>query len=167
MHNPNPNPNTTIAYRIAPINPAFVQAVRSTGRDGQGQAVERHTASGGEPCRDTLRRASPGEPLILASYCPFVQAGPYKEFGPVYVLAGPAPQNEWPRSLADLCEQGYLGDQFVLRAYSAAERIVDGQVVARGGAEEVLQTMLRRPDVQCVLVRFAGYGCYACRIERA
>ncbi len=62
---------------------------------------------------------------------------------------------------------GYLGEQFVLRAYSAAERIVGGVVVTREQAEDQLQTMLRDVEVCFVLVRFAGYGCYACRIERA
>lgn len=69
--------------------------------------------------------------------------------------------------MAALARNGYLGDQFVLHAYSAAERIVDGTVVTGEQAEATLQDMLRDENVRFVLVRFAGYGCYACRIERA
>lgn len=113
-----------------------------------------------------LRRAVAGEAILLASYCPFEQASPYREYGPVFVMAQANPQAPAANSLAALQDTGYLGDQFVLRAYSAAERIVDGVMVTRTDAEATLQTLLRRPEVQFVLVRFAGYGCYACRIER-
>lgn len=160
------NNNATIPYTMTPIAPAFVQKIRDTGRDDQDQAVEHLVASGGEPCRDVLRRAAPGEALILASYCPFALAGPYRELGPVFVLADPQPQAVLPTTLAALWECGYLKDPFVLRAYSEAERIVEGVVVSRAQAEDSLQAMLHRQAVRFVLARFAGYGCYACRIER-
>lgn len=163
MHTLSP---TAVDYTITPIHDAFLHSARSLGVDDQAQAVERHVASGGEPCRDVLRRAEPGEPLILASYSPFAVAGPYKEFGPVFVMADEQPHTAAPTSLAALMACGYLGPQFVLRAYSRAERIVDGIVVTREQAEEHLQDLLQRDDVQFVLVRFAGYGCYACRIDR-
>ncbi len=157
-----------VPYQIVSIRGAFLQTAQRQGLDDQAQAVERHVASGGEPCRDVFRRASPGEALLLASYCPFELAGPYKEFGPVFVMADAAANpTTHPDSLAALTRNGYLGDQFVLRAYSAAERIVGGTVVTREQAEATLQDMLRDENVRFVLVRFAGYGCYACCIERA
>lgn len=159
---------TAVDYTIVPIHAAFLQTAQKQGLDDLSQPVERHVASGGEPCRDVLRRASPGEHILLASYSPFVLATPYKEFGPVFVMAHTDAQPQtMPTSLAALIQRGYLGEQFVLRAYSSAERIVEGVVVTRAQAEDTLQTMLRRDDVQFVLVRFAGYGCYACRVERA
>jgi len=73
---------------IAPLPQDFLSRVRERGLDDQMQPVRRYVSTeGGEPCRDVLRRARPGEAVILASYCPFTQAGPYKEFGPVFVLA--------------------------------------------------------------------------------
>ncbi len=159
--------STPLPYKIVPIHAAFLKAVRNQGLDDLTQAVELHIASGGEPCRDVFRRAAPGEHILLASYSPFELATPYKEFGPVFVLADAAPHTPPPDSLAALAHCGYLGEQFVLRAYSAAERIVGGIVVTRDAAEEQLQDMLRDENVRFVLVRFAGYGCYACRIERA
>ena len=160
---------TAVAYTIVPIHAAFLENTRQRDLDDLAQPVEHHVASGGEPCRDVLRRASPGEHILLASYSPFALASPYKEFGPIFVMAHADAQQPkaMPTSLADLAQRGYLGEQFVLRAYSSAERIVDGVVVTRAQAEDTLQAMLRRDDVQFVLVRFAGYGCYACRVERA
>ena len=72
---------------IAAIPTRFLQRVRTEGLDDQGQAVKRVIAQGGEPCRDVLRRATAGEELILASFTPFSKPGPYKEYGPIFVLA--------------------------------------------------------------------------------
>src|SRR6266852_6401185 len=87
--------STTLAYplesatsiTIAPIPAAFLNRVRIEGLDDLGQAVKHVEAEGGEPCRDVLRRAQPGEKLILASFTPFTKPGPYHEYGPVFVLA--------------------------------------------------------------------------------
>jgi hypothetical protein len=157
---------TSITYRVIPISAAFLQRTRQTERDDQDQGIERVIAIGGEPCRDTLRRAIAGEELILASYSPFAVAGPYKEFGPVFISAN---QNELPidaLNLSDLVAQQYLGAQFVLRAYSAQERIVDARLTSPDQCESDLQALLNLDEVQFVLVRFAAYGCYACRLER-
>jgi hypothetical protein len=76
-----------VNINIAPIPTSFLQQVREQGLDHLGQQVKRVRAEGGEPCRDVLRRARPGEELILASFTPFSKPGPYKEYGPVFVLA--------------------------------------------------------------------------------
>ncbi len=161
--------STTIApvpYHIVPIHSAFLQRLRDLGLDDQAQLGEHHVATGGEPCRDVLRRAQPGERIMLASYTPFTRPGPYKEFGPIFVMADSAePAAPLPQTLDALSAIGYLRDTFVLRAYDAQDRIVDGVVVPSATAEHTLQDMLGRDGVRYVLVRFAGYGCYACRIE--
>src|SRR5438270_2200650 len=71
---------------VAPIPAAFLNRVRLEGLDDLGQPVKRGDAQGGEPCRDVLRRARPGEKLLLASFTPFTKPGPYHEYGPVFVL---------------------------------------------------------------------------------
>jgi len=160
----------TTPYRITPIRAGFVQRARAAGLDDLNQPVERHVAEGGEPCRDALRRARPGEALLLASYCPFEQAGPYREYGPVFLLADPSDDAEPVQGLDHLPlagEHPYLSPSFLLRAYSAAERILEGAVVAAAEAETHLQSLLSRAEVAFVLARFTGHGCYACRIERA
>lgn len=156
-----------VPYHIVPIHSAFLQRLREDGVDDQTQTAEHHIATGGEPCRDVLRRAQPGERIVLASYTPFTKPGPYKEFGPIFVMADGAEEasKPLPPSLNALAACGYLRDTFVLRAYDGADRIVDGVVVQVDAAEHTLQDMLRRETVRYVLVRFAGYGCYACRIE--
>lgn len=156
-------------HHIQPIRPTFLQKVRATAQDDLGQAVEHHVAKGGEPCRDVLRRAKAGEKLILASYSPFSVAGPYKEYGPVFILAEESGEEidlrnvSCSANVADLC---YLQAQFVLRAYSSKERIVDACVSSPEKAEGDLARMFSRPEVAFILIRFAAYGCYAARVNR-
>lgn len=150
--------------RIVPMAPAFLARVRA-GIDDLGQAVEYHVAQGGEPLRDCLRCARPGESILLASYCPFTKAGPYKEYGPVFVSA--LPQGMPRLDLLPLAgDEPYLPSCFVLRAYSHAERIVDACLSNAATATADLAAMFARDEVAFVLARFAAYGCYALRIER-
>ncbi len=155
-----------LSYKIIPVKSTFLQRARECDVDDQGQIVEHLIASGGEPCRDSLHRAKAGEELILGSYCPFEIAGPYKEYGPIFIRAQEDNQ-ALPQSLSMLVELEYLGQQFVLRAYSAQERIVDACLTVPQQCEADLQALLILPDVKFVLVRFPAYGCYACRIEPA
>ena len=136
----------------------------------QGQAVEHVVASGGEPRRDRLHRAAAGEELMLASFCPFEVSGPCKEYGPVFIHAHVHEHEHTqvhPQDLPDLIAQEYLVQQFVLRAYSAQERIVDACLTAPLQCDVDLRRLIENQGVKFVLVRFPAYGCYACRIERA
>jgi hypothetical protein len=155
----------TTPSRIIPLPSAFLERVRA-GVDDLGQPVERHVAAGGEPLRDCLRRALPGEVILLASYCPFTVAGPYREYGPVFVSSagGAAPI---PDALPTQGEAPYLGASFVLRAYSPDERIVDACLSSPQAAATDLGGFFARSEVGFVLARFPTYGCYALRIERS
>ncbi len=154
---------------IRPIIKDFLLKVREAGLDDQNQKVVRLIASGGEPCRDVLRRATPGEELILASYCPFTVAGPYKEYGPVFLLASPSEEFVDYRTLPlpKGSPTDYLRDQpFVLRAYSKTENIVAAEIVEPSSAHSVLRSMFESSQAEFVLARYAAYGCYGFRIER-
>lgn len=150
---------------IAPLPTTFLDKVRNEGIDDLGQPVRRLIAKGGEPCRDVLRRTEPGEELILSSFSPFSQPGPFHEYGPVYVLANPegdgSPRNELPMPT------NYLQQQFVLRAYSADESIRDAKLVTRDDAQETLERFLEHPETAFVHARFPTYGCFALRVDKA
>ena len=159
-------PRTTIT--VAPMPDAFLTRARVEGVDDLGQAVKRTVARGGEPCRDALRRAKPGEPLILASFSPFSKPGPYHEFGPVFILENAEPQ---PTLLDRLPRAGspddYLRDQFVIRAYSADEEILDAELTRAADIEPTIDRLFDSPATSFLHVRFPTYGCFALRIDRA
>lgn len=153
---------------IAPIPDTFLHRVRFERLDDLGQPVKRLVAQGGEPCRDVLRRAIAGEELILASFTPFSKPGPYKEYGPIFVLA--QPDGEIPRRDA-LPQAGapadYLREQFVIRAYSAAEEILDAALVKASDLAPAVERFLGADSTAFLHVRFPTYGCFALRIDRA
>jgi hypothetical protein len=152
-------------YSIAAPRAGFLARARTEGIDDLGQPVEHHIALGGEPCRDAFRRAQPGEALILASYCPFERAGPYREYGPVFILARPDAGAAVPALLPAAGERPYLGASFVLRAYSSDERIVGATLTTPRDAADHLQQLFDDHAPAFVLARFPTYGCYALRIE--
>ncbi|MEJ7807618.1 MAG: DUF1203 domain-containing protein [Telluria sp.] len=155
-----------VPYKIVAVRSDFLVRARSDGIDDLGQPVERITATGGEPCRDTFHRAEAGEELILASYCPFDYASPYREYGPVFILARNGGSVVPPEQLPLDGVQPYLGAQFVLRAYSPQERIVKAVLSTPREAAEHLQRLFADSGTAFVLGRFAAYGCYALRLER-
>jgi uncharacterized protein DUF1203 len=154
--------------RIAPVPQAFLDRVRSQGIDDQGQSVKRVIAEGGEPCRDVLRRARPGEPLILASFTPFTKPGPFKEYGPIYVLAKSSDEGVDLNALpAAGLESDYLRQQFVVRAYSDAEEIRDAAFINAGDFAATVDRFFAVAETAFLHVRFPTYGCFALRINRA
>jgi hypothetical protein len=155
-------------YQITPIRNDFLINVREAGIDDQNQAVMHIIAKGGEPCRDVLRRAKPGEYLILASYCPFIKSGPYKEYGAVFVLKH---QSDEAFDIDTLplptgSPSDYFGDNFVLRAYDNNEAIVDARIATLLNAELIIDEFLAQKKVSFIMARFTAYGCYALKLER-
>jgi len=161
-------PPAATILNVLPMPEDFLQRVRQTGLDDLGYPVHRMiSAEGGEPCRDALRRAYPGEELILASFSPFTQAGPYHEYGPVFVLANPDPTPLTLDTLPIFGETPYLRKQFALRAYSHYESILEAELVTPDTAYATIERFFSRDDVAFVHARFPSYGCFACRIDRA
>lgn len=158
---------TSTEVRIAPIPEQFLARVRNEGLDDLGQPVKRMVAQGGEPCRDVLRRARPGEELILASFTPFSKPGPYKEYGPIFVLAHPGDEAVERGALPPAGgPTDYLREQFAIRAYSSREEIVDAALIHASELESTVYRLLESLETAFLHVRFPAYGCFAMRIDR-
>lgn len=162
------NAAVDLAIAVASIPDRFLRRVRQQGLDDQGQPVKRLIAEDGEPCRDVLRRARPGEKLILASFTPFEKSGPYKEYGPIFVLADESTDVVRRDALPDAGgSNDYLREQFVIRAYSAEEEIVDAAMVQARDFRTMVERFLESPATAFLHFRFPTYGCFALRIDRA
>ena len=157
-------PLQEISFVAIPLSDEFAEHIRATGRDDFGRPAQVVSAAGGEPVRDQLRRATPGERLFLASYQAVPLPSAFAEIGPVYVCAEPSPtQLQW----RDELPAGYFNRTFALRAYNAANEIIDSTLVEPALAADLIRRWLARMDVAYLHARFAGHGCYACRFERA
>ncbi len=151
---------------VAPIPSAFLHRVRTEGRDDLGQPVKRVRAEGGEPCRDVLRRAKEGEQLLLASFTPFTKTGPYKEYGPIFVLANDSGETVDRHAIVAGSPNDYLRSQFAIRAYSHNEEIIDAALAGAPEAQAVIDRFFARPETAFLHLRFPSYGCFACRLDR-
>ena len=156
-----------VPYKIVPVRDEFLSRARIDSIDDLGQPVTRVLAAGGEPCLDVFRRAEAGDALILASYCPFKKIGPYREYGPVFILAQATANVLPPPALPFYGTRPYLGSIFVLRAYSHEEQIVDALLSTPGESLTHLERLFSDTRTDFVLARFAAYGCYSLRVERA
>jgi hypothetical protein len=53
-----------------------------------------------------------------------------------------------------------------VRAYDAADEMVDAEVVDGSGAEALIDRYLARDEVSYLHIHFARRGCFACRVDR-
>jgi hypothetical protein len=151
----------TIAFAGLPT--AEVAAIRASGRDAYDNPIEHQVSDGvGVPCRHCLQQVPKGQGYLILAHRPFESRNPYAETGPIFLCAddcAPAvPGPDLPPMLASA--------QYIVRGYSAAERIVygTGQVVPTGRIAEAAEALLSRSDIAFVDVRSASNNCYQCRI---
>jgi len=85
----------------------------------------------------------------------------------VFVLAHPSEEtvrrDDMPRA-GDPAD--YLREHFVIRAYSAAEEIVDAALTRNADLAETVERFFATDATAFLHVRFPTYGCFAMRIER-
>ena len=53
-----------------------------------------------------------------------------------------------------------------VRAYDAADEMVDAEIVDGREADSLIQRYLARDDVSYLHIHFARRGCFACRVDR-
>jgi len=116
----------------------------------------------GFPCRISLEDAPVGEDVILLPFTHQDSRSPYRASGPIFVRGGRARASRIVNELPTYLTLRPLS----VRAYDAADEMVDAEVVDGREAEPLIECYLAREDVAYLHVHFARRGCYACRIER-
>lgn len=143
----------------------WVAAVRAGGPDDYGRAAERAVSDGGgNPCRNCLNDIEKGAPMLICAARPFDGVHPYAETGPVFLHAeecGAWAGDGLPPIIASRPE-------FLLKAYSAGERIVEGtgQVTRTEDLFDVFEDLFARPEVAFIDLRSASNNCFLTRIKR-
>jgi hypothetical protein len=154
--------NTTLTVHA--IDPARLDLIRARGVDDFGNPVTPYGATGeGEPLRCCLRFAREGEQIALISWAPFTEVSPWREVGPVFVHA------ERCAGYADpvLPPELRHGPR-VLRTYRADGAMDYGHntLVGAEDLEEMLEQLLREPEVATVHVRTVLPQCFLYAVTR-
>ena len=155
--------NATSSFRVVALDPSLASSVRAARRDASGGPVVRRVDADPHQCRACLTLTKPGEAVLLFSHRPFGSHQPYAEQGPVFIherpCAPPADDRVYPPE--------FPHRHAVLRAYTERDEIADAEVVGSRDVEDVIGSLLARPDVAYVHARNDAYGCFMFRIERA
>lgn len=148
-----------------PLPAADIAHYRAGGRDAYGLEPERRISDGGAiPCRATLRMVPAGAPYLIVAHRPFQGLNPYTETGPIFVSADPLPPAEPGPELPEFLRS----PQYILRGYSADERIVygTGAVVETGRLIAASRALLDRPGIAFLHIRSAANNCFHVRVEK-
>ena len=118
----------------------------------------------GVPCRHCLRQVPAGHQYLIVAHRPFAGLNPYTETGPIFLCADACPPTVPGDALPAILES----DSYILRGYSADERIVygTGGVVSTTWLKARAAEILTDPTVAFVHVRSSRNNCFQVRIER-
>lgn len=117
----------------------------------------------GFPCRISLEDAPVGEDVLLLTFTHQDSRSPYRASGPIFVRPG---RPEAARIVNTLPTYLTLRPLSV-RAYDAADEMVDAEVVDGREAAPLIERYLERADVAYLHIHYARRGCFACRVDRA
>ena len=106
--------------------------------------------------------AQVGEEVILLPFTHQDSRSPYRASGPIFVRRG---RPEAARIVNELPPYLTLRPLSV-RAYDAADQMVDAEVVDGAEAESLIERYLAREDVAYLHIHYARRGCFACRVDR-
>lgn len=154
------NATLTSALQFLPIPQEIADEARGSliDRFGHRLRVVKEQA----PCRLCLRISSAPEDLILLSYQPLPDNGPYAEVGPIFIHAFPCR----PYQSLEEFPKDFKTRQLVVRAYGTDGQIVDAVVAEPGEAQKAAETFLSSPAIAEVHVRNTSYTCFDFKIVR-
>jgi len=152
-------------YQLRGLEPALFEGLFSLDDEAlaaRGMRWMRADAPVGFPCRISLEDAPVGEPVLLLPFAHQDGRSPYRASGPIFVRRG---RTQAARIVNELPSYLTLRPLSV-RAYDAADDMVDADIVDGAVAEPLIKRFLARDDVSYLHVHFARRGCFACRVDR-
>jgi hypothetical protein len=143
-----------------PISTEIADEARATLVDRFGHQLEatREIA----PCRVCLRIPTEREEMILMSYQPLADTGPYAEVGPIFVHV----HRCRPYSDVATFPPDFAARPLVLRAYGYDGRITGARVAEPGRAAADANDLLSRAEIAEIHVRHVSYTCFDFKIVR-
>lgn len=119
--------------------------------------------SPGFPCRVSLADAAVGERMILLNFEHLRGETPYRSSHAIYVRDGARRATPAAGEIPACLARRLLS----VRAFDAAQMLVDADVLDGKGLEAAIARFFRDPRVLRLHAHTAKYGCYLAAIERA
>lgn len=155
-----------ISFRIRGVDPNPFRHLFGLPEDElRRRNVYRYVAEEGSvhPDRVELRHARVGERVLLVNYEHQPAKTPYRASHAIYVLEGATRAAEF----VDVVPEPLKIRLLSLRAYDAADMIIDAAVTDGADAEAEIRKLFKNSDVAYIHAHFAARGCYAAYIDRA
>ncbi|WP_296818607.1 DUF1203 domain-containing protein [Brevundimonas sp.] len=114
------------------------------------------------PCRIGLDDIPPGGWALLLNHEHQPADTPYRSRHAIFVEEGAETAFDRVGEIPPALRRRTLS----LRAFDAAHRMIDADLIEGAQAERLLLPMLTRPDTAYVQIHYARRGCYAARTER-
>jgi len=155
-----------MAYQLRGLEPALFEPLfelEAAALAARGMRWMRVDAPVGFPCRISLADAPVGEDVLLLPFTHQDSRSPYRASGPIFVRRGQQAAARFTGRLPPYLTLRSLS----VRAYDAADEMIDADVVDGTQAEALIERYLALDAVQYLHVHFARRGCYACLVERA
>ena len=155
-----------MTYRVLGLDPAPFRHLYHLSEDELAAHQARRYVvdkTPGFPDRVELRDLRPGETALLINYVHQPGDTPYRASHAIFVREGAERAAETVGTLPEVMRHRPLS----LRAFDAADMMIDAVLVAGADAESPLLALLGDPRVRYVQAHYAARGCYAARIERA
>ena len=109
-----------------------------------------------------LQDAPVGEEVLLLPFTHQDSRSPYRASGPIFVRRGLRKAGRIVNELPSYLTLRPLS----VRAYDAADEMVDAEVVDGAAAAPIIERYLAREDANYLHIHFARRGCFACRVDR-
>ena len=154
-----------MTYRITGLSPEPFRHLFGLSDDAlKTHGAKRYTADvkHGFPDRIELRDAEPGETVLLVNHTHQPANTPFRSSHAIFVLEHARARYDRIAELPDALRRRTLS----LRAFDAADMMVDGDLVEGGEAEQLIERFFGNPEVAYIHAHYARRGCYAARIDR-
>ncbi|MGE7136608.1 DUF1203 domain-containing protein [Luteibacter sp. NPDC031894] len=117
----------------------------------------------GYPERVELRNASCGESLLLLNYLHQPADTPYRSSHAIFVREGATV----PYDACDEVPEPLRARTISLRGFDRKHYIADALVVNGEQLADAIERLFATESVSYLHAHYAGYGCYAARVDRA
>lgn len=155
-----------MSFRITGLDPApFISLYGLDEASLKARGVLRMEATddSGFPERVEVRAARRGESLLLLNYMHQPANTPYRSSHAIFVREGAMTAYDAYDEIPEVLRVRTIS----LRGFDRHDHIADALVVDGATLDEAIERMFATSSVSYLHAHYAGYGCYAARVDRA